>query len=90
MKVIHNRNFYSSYLDEYVDRQYFRLLYNLKEIRQFNPTSELYYFRTVDISTEKTLVAETIKACYESISADEEKVSNWTKEETFDLIYGFW
>ncbi|MGL4336340.1 MAG: GNAT family N-acetyltransferase [Turicibacter sp.] len=89
-KIIHDSEFNKSYLTQYSDKQYFRLLHNLNLINTSQLITEPYYIRSVNLSSEKEIVVNMINSCYSTISVDLVKITNWTTETTFDNDLWIW
>lgn len=83
MKVIHEKYFEDSDLEEYRDTTYFRLIHHLKKIEAVELKSD-YEVKTVEISSEVDDIVHIINNSYEDIKVNKIQVEGWSKESVYD------
>ncbi len=81
MKILHNNAFEKSYLEAYVDEQYFRLYHSMQNIRENVP--DWIYFRTAEMQ-DMCLIVSIINQSYIDISVDLWQIIEYTKNTVYD------
>ncbi len=81
MKIVHDANFDNSYLSNYVDEPYFRLIHTLKNVEKTIPN--WLYFKTAE-DADLDLIVSIINKSYTDLSVDVAQIKSYTKTKVFD------
>ena len=81
MKILHDREFEQELLLEYNEEKYFRLMHDLKEIKQVD--SKEFYVETASVK-DIPLLQELINHSYMDLSVTYEQLLGYTKSEVYD------
>ncbi len=81
MKIVHEADFDSSYLNDYDDELYFRLIHNLENIK--NDVPDWIYFKTAE-KKDFNLIVSIINNSYTDLSVDIAQIKSYTKTKVFD------
>lgn len=83
--VVHDEDYSADKNTQYVDKLYFRLKHNLKNV-ELVKLDGMFKFRNVDTNSVNDLkeVVCIINKCYTDIQVDLNQVIQWTRSEVFD------
>ncbi|MDE5604716.1 MAG: GNAT family N-acetyltransferase [Eubacterium sp.] len=81
MKIVHNNDFKDSYLLDYSDEKYFRLIHHLNHIER--STVEGFTVKTAEISDIPAIV-EIINKSYTDLSVSYEQILSFTKTKVYN------
>lgn len=81
MKIVHQADFDDTYLTDYKDEKYFRLIHTLNNIQSSSPDG--FSVKTAEMSDIPAIV-EIINASYTDLSVDDNLISSYTKNQVYD------
>ncbi|MFR5876383.1 MAG: GNAT family N-acetyltransferase [Eubacterium sp.] len=81
MKIVHQDNFNDTYLIDYCDEKYFRLIHHLNSMKSKIPQG--FSIKTAEIS-DIPLIVEIINNSYKDLSVNYEQMLSYTKTEAYD------
>lgn len=81
MKILHDREFEQELLLEYNEEKYFRLMHDLKDIKQ--AVSNEFYIETASVK-DIPLLQDLINRSYDDLSVSYDQLLSYTKSEVYD------
>ncbi len=81
MKIVHQDNFDDSYLIDYCDEKYFRLIHYLADINNIQPKG--FSIKTAEVS-DIPLIVDIINQSYSDLSVDYKQIFSYTKTDVYD------
>ena len=81
IKIVHDADFDSSYLKDYDDELYFRLIHNLENIENVVP--DWIYFKTAE-KKDFSLIVSIINNSYTDLSVDIVQIKSYAKTVVYD------